>query len=374
MLVTSGAMAKPMDLVSAVSMTRKELTVDKQITRYSKVESWDAVYFALCNYAEEVVSRPYFFVPVGVWSRGGGNFVYSDEARLDSPSPFNQETVGRMRFLPRTDAIPGWFELRFTSYRNRKDGTGEWLREFEGFRDGALEEMERLGYELRAREPEVVEQNALLQTTGPERTKSRDDPNVFRQSGDMWEIAYTDGKGFHLHDLKGLHYIAYLLDNPGEDVSALDLEKSHPDSPDDTQAMQISAAQLVENGLATSSTDDYQPVLDKKAKQEYKDKLESLQDEREQAEQLGDEKRLERINKKTDAIRRELNSALSLYGKDRIFSTESERSRIRVTEAIKYAIGKLRASDKELAEHLGTAISTGKHCSYKPREEVFWNK
>jgi len=172
MLVTSGAMAKPMDLVSAVSMTRKELTVDKQITRYSKVESWEAVYLALWNYAEEVVSRPYFFVPVGVWSRGGGNFVYSDEARLDSPSPFNQETVGRVRFLPRTDAIPGWFELRFTSYRNRKDGTGEWLREFEGFRDGALEEMERLGYELRARVPKVVEQNALLQTTGPEKTKS----------------------------------------------------------------------------------------------------------------------------------------------------------------------------------------------------------
>ena len=368
MLVTSGAMAKPMDLVSAVSMTRKELTVDKQITRYSKVESWDAVYFALCNYAEEVVSRPYFFVPVGVRSRDS---VYSDEARLDSPSPFDRETVGRIRFLPRTD---GWFELRFTSYRNRKDGTGEWLREFEGFRDGALEEMERLGYELRAREPEVVEQNALLQTTGPERTKSRDDPNVFRQSGDMWEIAYTDGKGFHLHDLKGLHYIAYLLDNPGEDVSALDLEKSHPDSPDDTQAMQISAAQLDENGLATSSTDDRQPVLDEKAKQEYKDKLESLRDDRERAEQLEDDEQLERIDKETDAISRELYSAQAIFGKDRIFATESERSRIRVTEAIKYAIGKLRASDKELAEHLGTAISTGKHCSYKPREEVFWNK
>ncbi len=371
MLVTSGAMAKPMDLVSAVSMTRKELTVDKQITRYSKVESWEAVYLALWNYAEEVVSRPYFFVPVGVWSRGGGNFVYSDEARLDSPSPFDRETVGRIRFLPRTD---GWFELRFTSYRNRKDGTGEWLREFEGFRDGALEEMERLGYELRAREPEVVEQNALLQTTGPERTKSRDDPNVFRQSGDMWEIAYTDGKGFHLHDLKGLHYIAYLLDNPGEDVSALDLEKSHPDSPDDTQAMQISAAQLDENGLATSSTDDRQPVLDEKAKQEYKDKLESLQDEREQAEQLGDEKRLERINKKTDAISRELNSAQAIFGKSRIFANQNERCRKRVTETIRTSLVKLRTNHKELGEHLDASIKTGGYCSYTSQEEISWNR
>ncbi len=189
----------------------------------------------------------------------------------------------------------------------------------------------------------------------------------------MWEIAYTDGKGFYLPDLKGLHYIAYLLDNPGKDVSALDLEKSHPDSPDDTQATQISAAQLDENGLETSSTDDYQPVLDKKAKQEYKDKLESLQDEREQAEQLGDEKRLERINKKTDVIRRELNSALSLYGKDRIFSTESERCRKRVAKAIKYALNKLKPCDKRLAEHLSDYIHAGARCSYTPKEDVFWN-
>ena len=374
MLVTSGATAKPMDLVSAVIMTRKELTVDKQITRYSKVESWDAVYFALCNYAEEVVSRPYFFVPVGVWSRGGGNFVYSDEARLDSPSPFNQETVGRVRLLPRTDAIPGWFELRFTSYRNRKDGTGEWLREFEGFRDGALEEMERLGYELRARVPKVVEQNALLQTTGPERTKSRDDPNVFRQSGDMWEIAYTDGKGFHLHDLKGLHYIAYLLDNPGKEVSALDLEKSHPDSPDDTQAMQISAAQLDENGLATSSTDDRQPVMDAKYEQDIRAKLEGLDEERDRMTVLENYVRVAEIEDKKDEIIRQLQSAKGLHGKSRIFANQNERCRKRVTEAIRTSLVKLRTNHKELGEHLDASIKTGGYCSYTSQEEISWNR
>ena len=368
MLVTSGAMAKPMDLVSAVSMTRKELTVDKQITRYSKVESWDAVYFALCNYAEEVVSRPYFFVPVGVRSR---DFVYSDEARLDSPSPFDRETVGRIRFLPRTD---GWFELRFTSYRNRKDGTGEWLREFEGFRDGALEEMERLGYELRAREPEVVEQNALLQTTGPERTKSRDDPNVFRQSGDMWEIAYTDGKGFHLHDLKGLHYIAYLLDNPGKEVSALDLEKSHPDSPDDTQAMQISAAQLDENGLATSSTDDRQPVMDAKYEQDIRAKLEGLDEERDRMTVLENYVRVAEIEDKKDEIIRQLQSAKGLHGKSRIFANQNERCRKRVTEAIRTSLVKLRTNHKELGEHLDASIKTGGYCSYTSQEEISWNR
>ena len=238
--------------------------------------------------------------------------------------------------------------------------------------DAALPTMEKLRDELLAVFPPVTESEVQdpHPRTGPPLIEEQ---YVFRRSGEMWEIACTDGKGFYLPDLKGLHYIAYLLDNPGKDVSALDLEKSHPDSPDDTQATQISAAQLDENGLETSSTDDYQPVLDKKAKQEYKDKLESLQDEREQAEQLGDEKRLERINKKTDAIRRELNSALRLYGKDRIFSTESERCRKRVAKAIKYALNKLKPCDKRLAEHLSDYIHAGARCSYTPKEDVFWN-
>ena len=190
----------------------------------------------------------------------------------------------------------------------------------------------------------------------------------------MWEIAYTDGKGFHLADLKGLHYIAYLLDNPGKDVSALDLEKSHPDSPDDTQAMQISAAQLDENGLATSSTDDRQPVLDEKAKQEYKDKLESLQDEREQAEQLEDDEQLERIDKETDAISRELNSAQAIFGKSRIFANQNERCRKRVTETIRTSLVKLRTNHKELGEHLDASIKTGGYCSYTSQEEISWNR
>ena len=239
--------------------------------------------------------------------------------------------------------------------------------------DAALPTMEKLRDDLLAIFPPVTgsEVEDPYPHTGPQLIEEQ---YVFRRSGEMWEIAYTDGKGFYLPDLKGLHYIAYLLDNPGKDVSALDLEKSHPDSPDDTQATQISAAQLDENGLETSSTDDRQPVLDEKAKQEYKDKLESLQDEREQAEQLGDEKRLERINKKTDAIRRELNSALSLYGKDRIFSTESERCRKRVTEAIRTSLVKLRTNHKELGEHLGASIKTGGYCSYTSQEEISWNR
>ena len=239
--------------------------------------------------------------------------------------------------------------------------------------DAALPTMEKLRDDLLAVFPPVTgsEVQDPHPRTGPPLIEEQ---YVFRRSGDMWEIAYTDGKGFHLADLKGLHYIAYLLDNQGKEVSALDLEQSHPDSPDDTQAMQISAAQLDENGLATSSTDDRQPVLDEKAKQEYKDKLESLRDDREQAEQLEDDEQLERIDKETDAISRELNSAQDIFGKSRIFANQNERCRKRVTEAIRTSLVKLRTNHKELGEHLGASIKTGGYCSYTSQEEISWNR
>ena len=71
---------------------------------------------------------------------------------------------------------PGWHALRFLGFTIPEDKDGKWLREFESFRDSVIEQLEQLGYELRARLPKVMEQNAPVQTIGPERIKSRDDP------------------------------------------------------------------------------------------------------------------------------------------------------------------------------------------------------
>ena len=38
--------------------------------------------------------------------------------------------------------------------------------------------------------------------------------SVFRRKGECWSIAFA-GQGFRLKDVKGLHYLAYLLRNPG---------------------------------------------------------------------------------------------------------------------------------------------------------------
>jgi hypothetical protein len=46
--------------------------------------------------------------------------------------------------------------------------------------------------------------------------------NVFRRVGPEWLIAYR-GEERHLPDLKGFHYIARLLGEPGERIHVLDL-------------------------------------------------------------------------------------------------------------------------------------------------------
>ena len=239
--------------------------------------------------------------------------------------------------------------------------------------DAALPTMEKLRDDLLAVFPPVTgsEVQDPHPRTGPPLIEEQ---YVFRRSGDMWEIAYTDGKGFHLADLKGLHYIAYLLDNQGKEVSALDLEKSHPDSPDDTQAMQISAAQLDENGLATSSTDDRQPVMDAKYEQDIRAKLEGLDEERDRMTVLENYVRVAEIEDKKDEIIRQLQSAKGLHGKSRIFANQNERCRKRVTEAIRTSLVKLRTNHKELGEHLDASIKTGGYCSYTSQEEISWNR
>src|SRR5262249_20063168 len=49
-------------------------------------------------------------------------------------------------------------------------------------------------------------------TTEPPMTL-RIEPNIFRQKGEVWDIVYQ-GHSFSLKNIKGLHYIAFLLRHP----------------------------------------------------------------------------------------------------------------------------------------------------------------
>ena len=60
----------------------------------------------------------------------------------------------------------------------------------------------------------------------PQTTRRVDDPergpNVFHQQGDYWSVSF-DGRTIAVRDLKGLHYLARLLADPGREFHVLDL-------------------------------------------------------------------------------------------------------------------------------------------------------
>src|SRR5262249_29227915 len=104
---------------------------------------------------------------------------------------------------------------------------------------------------------------------------------VFRQEGDYWTLAYH-GTVCRLKDVKGLHYLAFLLARPGEACHALAVvttESHPPTAPGTTSSPPPSADQLAAHHLEVRGLGDAGVVLDAQAKAAYKRRLDALQDD-----------------------------------------------------------------------------------------------
>ena len=116
--------------------------------------------------------------------------------------------------------------------------------------------------------------------------------------------------------------------------------------------------------LAKSRPSDAGTVLDEQAKQEYRDRLEQLAGELQEARDWRDPERVARLEEEIDVVTQELAQAVGLGGRDRTFSSPAERARISVTKAIRTAIKLIGNQCPALATHLEESIQTGRFCSY----------
>jgi hypothetical protein len=117
--------------------------------------------------------------------------------------------------------------------------------------------------------------------------------NSFVRKGRLWSIAY-EGTGANLVELKGFHDISRLLGQPNESVHCLELSG------------------------APSTNDSPDSMLDLPARREYRQRIEELQTELEQAESDNDPARGERARCELDAVIEELARATGLGGQSRI--------------------------------------------------------
>jgi hypothetical protein len=69
-------------------------------------------------------------------------------------------------------------------------------------------------------------------------------------------------------------------------------------------------------------------------------------------------------------ISEQLTATVGLGGRDRHAASDAQRARLAVTKRIKAALVKIRDANPDLAQHLGTAITTGYFCSYAPKADT----
>jgi pimeloyl-ACP methyl ester carboxylesterase len=180
---------------------------------------------------------------------------------------------------------------------------------------------------------------------------------VFRREGDYWTVSWR-GNVVRLKDAKGLHYIAYLLSNPGRQVLACELAAAGT-APGNQRAS-------IDPGGTAADLGDAGALLDAKAREQYRRRIGELREELAEAVQLNDTWRAARLRSELEALRDQIVAAVGLGGRNRKAASHTERARLMVTKAIKAAIAKIRASDSSLARHLATSIKTGRCCAYDP--------
>ena len=197
---------------------------------------------------------------------------------------------------------------------------------------------------------------------------------TFIQNGEYWTLSYAN-KTFSLKGGKGLTYIHFLLQHPGEEIHALDLvNRADPTVPAEQTSPDLSSV-LTTVGMSIRDPGDAGEMLDARAKQEYQRRLLELRNELEEARDDDNPEKADTIQSEIDALARELARAVGLGGRDRRSGSAAERARLNVTRAIKAALQRISEHHAQLGELLERTIRTGSFCRYSaadPIHSVSW--
>jgi len=172
-----------------------------------------------------------------------------------------------------------------------------------------------------------------------------------RDSTRRWSVG-DEGATFGLADLKGLHYLRYLVERPGADVDALTLSRIIAGLPP-----------------AAVSDGDMGEVLDTTALAAYRRRLKELDTQLDAADRRGDRPGAARLTAERGALLAQLRTATGLGGRRRRVGGATERARVAVRKAIATAIARTERYDPGVARLLRDCIRTGTSCRYDPNPD-----
>jgi hypothetical protein len=227
-------------------------------------------------------------------------------------------------------------------------GMTGWIRRAEALRPSSLTDARAPSAQRGADSDKVANVADTPISTVPRDAPSGRAVARLHREGDYWTVEYADTTT-RLRDMKGLSYLAYLLRDPGREFHALDLMR---------MPMQQSAyGTPVDHGLE---------VLDPQAKTAYRQRLEELRADLEEAETFNDTGRAARAREEMEAIGEQLTAAVGLGGRDRTVRSAAERARTTVTQRVRAAIQRIAHQQPALGDHLDSRIETGTFCVYRP--------
>jgi pimeloyl-ACP methyl ester carboxylesterase len=196
---------------------------------------------------------------------------------------------------------------------------------------------------------------------------------VMKREGDYWTLEH-EGEVFRLRDSRGFSYLVQLLRHPDREFRATELEaRSESRRPGAiVEAGLLSdpdGEELAQAGLRRVGASDAGPVLDSRAKAEYRKRLSELSAELEEAKQAGEERAAARIEQELEFLTRELTRAVGLGGRDRRSASDIHRARVNVSRAVRRSIEKIRGYNPAIANALTLSIKLGIICVYRAELE-----
>jgi len=163
------------------------------------------------------------------------------------------------------------------------------------------------------------------------------------EQGDVWKVSWR-GMEAVVRGTKGLGMLAQLVQREGQEIHVLDLSGSD----------------------RAISAGDAGPALDPEARKQYRARIGDLEEQLEEARELGDVGQADSLQTELDFLTRELSRAFGVGGRERRPGSAAERARVNVRRRIKDAIERIAEQNAELGAYLENTVKTGSYCKYSP--------
>ena len=195
--------------------------------------------------------------------------------------------------------------------------------------------------------------------------------NLFLKEGDYWTLKFGSNQPIRLKDSVGLVYIHHLLQHPGYEFPVLMLVQQTRGAA--AVGRTTTAAETRDADLSLDDFSGTGPSLDNQALQEYRERIEDLQEDIDEAEQNNNSEAAANAREEQQSLESQISAAFGLRGHPRPVGSPAENARKSVSEAIRRALKNIRTLDSHLGNHLTNSIKTGVYVDYSPESAVDWH-